>query len=496
MIELAALLAIVLAGCRAADPGPAVIAAAPPPPLGTYEPGSPPESPESPEWPESPGGESLPPRSPEQGQLSPARVVPAAHQQPEALPSPSDAASPPMPPAAPADEGLLATDGRLSLAQLIAEVEASNPSLQAMTAAWQAAQEKYPQAIGLDDPMFMAMLAPGALGERDVAGGQQLQVTQRLPWPGKRRARGEAAQSEADAAFHDIEQARLELRLMTQAAYYEYVLAHHQLHLNEENTTILQRFRDIADVRFQNNLVTQQDVRQADVELHELARRRLELTRMQRVAMARINTLLRRAPDSPLPHPEGPPAVEPLAEAPVLVAQALAQRPELAALAHRIEVEQAGLTLAQKNYLPDLDVIGAYNAMMPEKEMWGQVGVGMNVPLYRRKRQAAVAEAEMKISQRVAEYEQKQLDIQYEVQTAYERLEESRQTIDLYRQKLIPTAQLNVEATQANYETAKATFLDLAVAQRQLIELREKEQEAVVAYQQRRAELERAVGGW
>jgi outer membrane protein TolC len=177
------------------------------------------------------------------------------------------------------------------------------------------------------------------------------------------------------------------------------------------------------------------------------------------------------------------------------LAQALAQRPELAALAHRIEAEQAGLTLAHKNYLPDLDVIGEYNAMMPEKEMWGQVGVGMNIPLYRQKRHAAVAEAELKISQRVAEYEQKQLDIQYEVQAAFERLEETRQTVELYRQKLIPTAQLNVEATRANYENAKATFLDLAVAQRQLIELREKEQEAAVSYHQRLAELRRAMGG-
>ncbi len=482
-VRLAAVLTMAIAGCRTGDPGPGVIAAAPPPPLGRYE-----------QVPSLPLKETAPQRE-VQRPLAPAVVAPAAHQQPEPLPSPSDRAEPPQPPVVADDDGLIARGDRLSLAQLVAEVEARNPSLQAMTAAWQAAAEKYPQAVALDDPMFMAMLAPGALGDRDVAGGQQLQVTQRIPWPGKRRARGDAAQSEADAAYHELEEARLALRLMTQVAFYEYYLTGEFLRLNRENTAILQRFRDIADIRFQNNLVTQQDVLQAQVELHELARRRLELVRMQRVAAARINTLLRRTPDAPLPEPEALPPAEAPTEASLLIAQALAQRPELAALAHRIEAEQAGLTLAHKNYLPDLDVIGAYNAMMPEKEMWGQVGVGMNIPLYRQKRHAAVAEAELKISQRVAEYEQKQLDIQYEVQSAVEKLEESRQTVDLYRQKLIPTARLNVEATQANYETAKATFLELSVAQRQLIELREKEQEAVIADHQRRAELERAVGG-
>ncbi|HUE75145.1 MAG TPA: TolC family protein [Pirellulaceae bacterium] len=484
-LRLAAVLAMVIAGCRTGDPGPGVIAGAPPPPLGRYEPA-----------PSSPLPETSPPRRDVQRPLTPAVVVPAAHQQPEPLPSPSDRAEPPpQPPATTDDERANEGEGSLSLAQLIAEVEERNPSLQAMTAAWQAAAERYPQAVALDDPMFMAMLAPGALGDRDVHGGQQLQVTQRVPWPGKRRARGDAAQSEADAAYHELEEARLELRLMTQAAYYEYYLTREYLRLNRENTAILQRFRDVAEIRFQNNLVTQQDVLQADVELHELARRQLELTRMQRVAAARINTLLRRPPDAPLPEPEALPAADPPEEPSLLIAQALAQRPDLAALAHRIEAEQAALTLAHKNYLPDVDVIGAYNAMMPEKEMWGQVGVGMNIPLYRQKRHAAVAEAEQKISQRVAEYEQKQLDIQYDVQSAFERLDESRQAMELYRQKLIPTAQLNAEATQANYENANATFLDLATAQRQLIALREKEQEAVIAWHLRRAELERAVGG-
>lgn len=384
---------------------------------------------------------------------------------------------------------------KLTLEQLVAEVEARNPSLQAMVAAWQAAAQKYPQAVALDDPMFMAMLAPAALGADDVAGGQLLQVTQRFPWPGKRRARGAMAQSEADAAYHDAEDARVQLALMTQMAFYDYYLVRQQVRLNAENVQILTQFRETAQVRYQTNQVTQQDVLQADVELAELARRAIELTRMQRVAIARINTLLRRPPDAPLPAAAPLPEPAPAEEASLLIGQALSQRPDLAALAHRIEAEQASLELAYKQFLPDVDVIGAYNAMMPEKEMWGQVGVGLNVPLYRQKRHAAVEEAQFRIGQRVAEYEQKQFDIQYEVQAAFERVQESQQTVALYKEKLIPTAQLNVAAARANYENAKATFLDLSIAQRQLIELREKEQEAIVSFHQRQAELQRALGG-
>ena len=48
----------------------------------------------------------------------------------------------------------LTSAGELSLASLVAEVQAVHPSVEAMYSAWQAAAQKYPQVISLDDPMF------------------------------------------------------------------------------------------------------------------------------------------------------------------------------------------------------------------------------------------------------------------------------------------------------------------------------------------------------
>ena len=56
--------------------------------------------------------------------------------------------------------------------------------------------------------------------------------------------------------------------------------------------------RDDPDMR--TTLDLDDDVLQAELELADLARRQLELARMQKVAIARINTLLRRWPDAPL----------------------------------------------------------------------------------------------------------------------------------------------------------------------------------------------------
>ena len=119
----------------------------------------------------------------------------------------------------------------------------------------------------------------------------------------------------------------------------------------------------------------------------------------------------------------------------------------------------------------------------------------MNLPLYRNRLSAAVREKIALVNKDRAEYEQRLLDIQFEVASAAEELEESRQTLSLYGSRLIPAAEQNVAAARSNYDFSKTTFLDLAIAQRQLIELREKREEAITIYYTRQAELTRAVGG-
>ncbi|MGA8616653.1 MAG: hypothetical protein WB760_34140, partial [Xanthobacteraceae bacterium] len=79
-------------------------------------------------------------------------IIPASHQELAAitLPSPASGAS--------GDPVLAGPE--LSLDALLAAVEQRNPSLEGMIAAWQAAAQRYPQAIALDDPMFQFTLAP------------------------------------------------------------------------------------------------------------------------------------------------------------------------------------------------------------------------------------------------------------------------------------------------------------------------------------------------
>lgn len=389
----------------------------------------------------------------------------------------------------------------LSREWLQAQVEARNPSLEAMISAWQAAAQLYPQRVALDDPMLMGMIAPESAASSFTETAYALQLNQKLPWFGKRPLRGEVAAADADAAFQDAEDTRLQIRLAADLAFLEYSLVSRLIEINGENTENLKEFYQSAQERYRRNQATSnQEVLQAELELADQARRRLELERMQQVATARINTLLRRWPSAPLPPPAsvGPIPAQPI-DSDLLWQTALRQRPDLAALAFKVQSQEAQLQLAYKNYLPDFDAFGRYDTFWQPSNTQGplraQVGVAMNLPVWREKLRAAVCEAQFRLNQRRAEFDQRSLEIQYEVIAAAQQVEESRKTAAIYSERLLPAGEQNVAAARSNYEVNKLSFIELALTQRQLIAMRERHIEAIVAFHRRAAELNRVTGG-
>jgi outer membrane protein TolC len=395
--------------------------------------------------------------------------------------------------AADADDPFAGRD-ELPLVALVSEVQARNPSLQAMVAAWQAASQRYPQMISLEDPMFSYMIGPAGVGTMD-GGGWMVMASQKLPWPGKRQCRGEAAQAEADMACRDVADTRLMLTEAAKMAFYDYYLARHQQEVNAGTTGLLHDFREIARIKYESSQVSQQDVLMADLEIGDLQTRRAELARMERVAVARINTLLHRdaghrlpPPPARIASPENPLSSEELAQ------RALRQRPDLAAISDKIRAEQANLALAYREFYPDVEVVAKYDGFMPDN-MRSQVGMNVNLPLGKDKRWAAVREVSSRLRQRQAEYQDRLDQVRYEVQSAYEQLRETQEVVRLFNDKILPTSRENIQSARAGYIAGKIDFLRLIEANRQFYRQQEKYLDATAEYQRRAAALERAVGG-
>lgn len=424
----------------------------------------------------------------------PASQLPAARASMPAVTAVGEAPRYSLPVAAVGSDPLWGID-RLDAQELAALVVARHPSIESALAAWRAAAALYPQAVSLNDPMLDLMIGPGTFGSPTVNFSYVVQGRQQIPWSGKRQLRGNVATAEARATYQDVNDARLRLALAAKEAYFSYSEAVSLQALNGENRRALESFRESAMARYRANLVTQQDVLQADVELAQIKRRQVELTRARRVAAARINTLVLRTVDAPLPEVAPLPAAAPLPPVELLRQYGIASRPDLAQRASRVRAEQWSVALANREFRPDLEWVGRYDTFWQEPPLQWMAGVTLNVPLAQEKRRAAVREAAARVARERAEFDAMTRQAEYEIQAAYEQVVESLQTTALYHQEILPAARSNVQSALANYTAGRVDFLRLIQAQRELIELAEQSIQAQAELHTRSAMLERVVGG-
>lgn len=388
-----------------------------------------------------------------------------------------------------------AISDELNIDWLVSEVLARNPDVRAAVAAWTAAAARYPQAVSLEDPMFGFLTGPGSWGDPTVTSAYMVEASQKIPWPGKRQLRGSQSTAAANAEFHSIDAERLRVAAAARIAYYDFYSAERQKQLLDKTNILLESFRKIAADRYEAAAVEQQDVLLADVELARLQTRQQELNRAAFVARARINTLLLQPANSPLAVPPTELAALSVPESSTeLIALAILQRPELAAQQARVRAERYGAALACKEYYPDFEILGRYDAFWQEEPLRPMVGMNLNIPLYQAKRHAAVREARAKITAEQARLDSMIAELTFEIEQAHRRLEESQQSLDVYTNRLLPAAKQSVEAARASYVAGKLDFLRLIEAQRQSLDIQAGYYELVAEQYRRATELDRVAG--
>lgn len=304
-----------------------------------------------------------------------------------------------------------------------------NPSVEQMHAAAAVAAAKYPQVTSLDDPVLGFSTAPFSAGSPNTDYAARIEIGQKFLYPGKRGLKGTAALAEAGAATRDVEDVRLQLVESAKAALADYFAAEKGRGVAEENLRLLAEFKRNAESRYANGLATQQDVTLGEVELARQQERLVAYRRAERVAVARINTLMHRAPDAALPRPADLRDHSALPELVALRAQALTTRPDLKALADRITADQATLALTLREYHPDIEVFAAYDGFwqgQSSRPLQWQAGMRMALPTRYARRDGATAEAQAKLAQRRAELTRLSDQVLLQVQEAYEQVRGAR----------------------------------------------------------------------
>ena len=392
-------------------------------------------------------------------------------------------------------EALFAGATSLDRAALVEAVLARNPDVEAARQAWRAALAEFPQASAIDDPMVSYGIAPLSLSG-DMRVGQRVELSQKLPWPGKRRLAGEVALAEAEAMKGELEEVRLALALMASNLYDDLYVAARSIEINEQHQELVRQFKKAAEAQYVAGRASQQDPLQAEVELAHLEHDRILLEAEKGGIVAQLNGLLLRDPSAPLPPPPGEETapVLPAADSQALTEEALATRPALRARSARVRGARTEIDAARRESYPDIELMGSYDSMWDDPEHRWMIGLALEIPLQRARRRAQVEKAQAMTARAGSEEAKLRSQIRVEVERAALRAREGVHIVKVVEERLLPAARDQVSAARAGFVAGKNEFVALIAAENNLRQVELELHHARAELSRRGAALDRAVG--
>lgn len=389
-------------------------------------------------------------------------------------------------------EASAADESTITEAELVDQVLRANPGLAALEAAAAAADYRVEPAGSLDDPTLSYGTAPRTAGSGRF--NQRVEFSQRIPWPGTLDAHEDVARYEAAAAESELESLQLDVIAQARSAHAQWRFVHEALVIHHETQALLDELIATTETRYAAGRALRQDVLQAEVERTDLDNEELRLLRLQTAILARINALLNRPPDTPLPPaarmgalPE-PPAFE------ALKTLTLARHPELERLDARVLANQSRVTLAEKAFYPDFQLGVGYNSLWDAPDKRPILGVTINVPLDRGKRRAELDGARADASQARWALAERRAELLADLAQARAEVVEARQSVKLYQSELVPLAAEYLNAAIADYQSGTGAFLNVITAEQRKLATDLALARTRADYAARLAELERAAG--
>ncbi len=394
----------------------------------------------------------------------------------------------------------------LELRWIIDEALRANPGLEATKLRWSASTERILQEMALDDPVlgftYFGEQVQTRVGEKQAG----IMASQKIPFFGKLRLKGEVAKNEAKVYGEKYRTFERVIVAKSKSAFYELYWVHKSISINEESKELLQRFVKIAEVKYSTGRATQQDVLKAQVELSKIVNELINLEQLKETAIARINTLLNRHPDAPLGTPEEVDITELTVSLEGLYEKAKEISPDLSLMKYKIERDKAAYKLAKKQYYPDFTFGLNYTFIndLPSDVMSSPTGEGrdsytgtlsINVPIFqKRKHDAGVREANARLKSSEMAYRNMENMTLFGVKDYHFKVQTAERLVKLYRNSIIPQAEQSLKAAEIGYQSGNVDFLNLIDSQRVLLDFKLAFYRAVADFGVNLAGLERVVG--
>jgi len=382
--------------------------------------------------------------------------------------------------------------GELTLAQAIQAAISRNPDLQASSYELKAADARIAQARVRPNPE--ASLEIDGIAGRGVAASPDerqatLSLSQVLELGDKRGRRVAVADSDRDLAGVEQQARQLDVLAEVTRRFIDVVAAQERVTLARETSGLTEQTAKAIAAR----------VAAARTPRAELSRAQIAVTRAH-ADERQAESMLRGATRSLVAmwgetrlEPESARAdlltLEPLDSFEALL-ERMARNPELLRFASQARLRDAEVRLAQSQARPNLTVGVGVRRFQATGDVGLAASFSMALPLFDRN-QGAIAEAQVRRRQTQAQEQATRIRLQAELFALYQQLLSSRELLSTLQDEALPQARAALDQTQVGYERGRFSYLELGVAQQELVSLRAAAIDTAADYHRLTTEIER-----
>jgi cobalt-zinc-cadmium efflux system outer membrane protein len=389
--------------------------------------------------------------------------------------------------------------GQLALSDAVKAALENNPAIKTARAKWESARQRIPQAAAWEDPKLTVNSLLGRFVDisRNGFTDQMVTVEQMIPLTGKNRSKERIAGAEAVASFEDFRRQQLDVVSKTKASYFRLANLYLLLDLNDQEEAALSQTLDASKAKFEVGTQSQADYLTADVERQKIIEARRDLEQKFSDEQTKLKVLMNQDPFSALGRPVLSEALPPDLSTERLRRLTLANRPEVRQAQSMVIGASAKVELAKREWIPDPSVslqAQHYNAgRQAISEL--NAGVSIGLPWFNRKKyRAGEGEAQSDLLAAQQSLEGAQTEAIGMLRDQLQKIETMHHHIELYRDQLLPRARQTVSSYQADYETDKATLIQVLTSENNLRELETMSNQDLTDYRVAVAELESLVG--
>ena len=349
----------------------------------------------------------------------------------------------------------------------------NNPGLKASYNEFEASIQQSAQVKALPDLTLSFGYFVSPVETRVGPQRARFSLVQMFPWFGTNATRESASEQRAQAKYFEFVDKKNELYYKVQQAYYPLVELHDHLNYQRENLDILETYKRLATSNFANDKGSMVDVVRVDIMIDN-AKTEIELLNAKIEPLEIVFNRLLNRPDSPQVVVISFPAID--ENEVFLLDSVISNNPRLLALNENTRAAETTQTLASKQGLPSIGV-GLDYAIVDErtdidvpdngKDILMPM-VSLNLPLFRKKYNAAIQEAALKRQG----LEQQSSQVTNELISTFEmeqyKLRENISLIQLYNQQTVKTRQA-IELLYADYANSGKDFEEVLRMEQQVI---------------------------